>query len=516
MNTPPILGLFLVCAAISAALAVYAWRHRTTIASRSFAIFSVAIAIYGFGYAMELSSPDLASALFWSKVQYVGILTFPTMYLVFALQYTGHESWLTPRNFALLFVFPVFFFIMKMFDDSLHWLYASTEFEIVNSLSLLRFTRGALYLPLAVFQLVVVTVANFLLVQKWRISAHLFRTQTAILLLGAVIPYLTYIIYLLGVPPHPSLEGIDINPLSYAVWAAVSSLGIFRYRLLELAPIARASLIERLEDGVVVLDAQARVVDANPEALKIFHWPRIPIGEFAGAMPILGSWINIDSLGAIETSTKKEVTLSQERSSLVYELTSSALEEKNGARIGYLIVVHDVSSQKAVEKKLQELSLIDDLTGLHNRRGFWLLAEQLIGMANRIQQNAVVFYIDLDGLKAINDRLGHAAGDQALKDAADVLNGSFRSSDIVARLSGDEFIILALESKDHSTAMMLKRLEEKIRRHNAKDREVKLSMSIGQAHYQWRTPRALGELIKEADLSMYDVKRTKGILRRPI
>jgi diguanylate cyclase (GGDEF)-like protein len=509
MNFPPISALFFFCGVLSAALAAYAWLHRSTIATRSFAFFSIAVATYAFGYGMELASPSLAVALFWSKVQYLGILAFPTLYLVFVIQYIGRGSWLTPRNLALLFTFPVFFLIMKLFDDSLHWIYATANAEIIDSVFFLTFSRGGLYIPLAIYQLLVVTIANVLLVQKWRFSAQLFRTQTGILLWGAVIPYLTYLVYLMGVQISPLLKGIDINPLSYAIWVGIVALAIFRYRLLELAPIARDALIERLADAVVVLDTQSRVVDANPEALKTFDWLKVPLGEMVSATPILGKWIDPTSLATIETSTKKEISLPVQDDILYYELSASVLKERNGEKIGYLIVSHDISGQKKIENRLQELSLTDELTGLNNRRGFSVLADQLIGMANRLRMNLVLFYVDLDGLKQINDALGHAAGDQALKEAASILKASFRVTDIIARLGGDEFVILAAESKENSTIMMLERLQVKIDTQVPLSAGHKISMSIGQAHYDWKKPIPIADLIKESDRSMYEVKKGK-------
>jgi diguanylate cyclase (GGDEF)-like protein len=507
MHLPAISALFLFTSAISAGMAFYAWQRRVTPGSQPFALFMLAIAVYGLGYAMELSSPDLESALFWSRVQYAGILTFPTMYLVFIIQYIGRGSWLTSRNLSLLFVLPVTFFIIKLFDGSLHLIYFSAQAQIINSTLYLDFVRGPLYLPIAVFQLLMVTIGNILLIQKWRFSSQLYRSQTGILLLAAVIPYLTYLVYLLGIPLSPQLSGIDINPLAYATWAGLAALAIYRYRLLDLAPVARDALIEMLGDGVIVLDSQTRVVDANPAALKILNWQFTPIGEFAET--VMKNWLDTGFLKSIKTPTKKEIAQPTGEAAKYYEASVSLLTEDHRQEIGYLIILHDISERKKVETRLQELSLQDDLTGLNNRRGFNVLARQLIEMANRAELNAVLFYIDLDGLKSINDQMGHAAGDQALKDVADTLKSSFRTADVVARLGGDEFVVLALESQENSAAMMLTRLETNIDKNTQLKRSYKLSVSAGQSHYQWKQPKPIEDLIREADKAMYVVKQNR-------
>jgi diguanylate cyclase (GGDEF)-like protein len=149
-----------------------------------------------------------------------------------------------------------------------------------------------------------------------------------------------------------------------------------------------------------------------------------------------------------------------------YELTISSLKDRQKHRIGYLILIHDISGLKRTEKEMEKLSWGDDLTGLYNRRGFKILANQTINMARRMKLNATLVFMDPDELKWINDLLGHAAGDQALIDTAQILKNVFRSSDIIARVGGDEFVALAIDSAENPGENMLKRLQEQLDIHN--------------------------------------------------
>ncbi|MGB7539910.1 MAG: GGDEF domain-containing protein [Anaerolineales bacterium] len=152
-------------------------------------------------------------------------------------------------------------------------------------------------------------------------------------------------------------------------------------------------------------------------------------------------------------------------------------------------MAHDISERKEPEEKLREFSLADGLTGLNNRRGFKTLADQLIHAARRMRLNAIMFSIDLDGLKGINDNMGHAAGDRALVETGELLKKSFRSPDIVARLGGDEFVVPAIESADSSDRSMQARLEERLQSQNARPgRAYPLSLSIGTARCEWENP----------------------------
>jgi diguanylate cyclase (GGDEF)-like protein len=186
------------------------------------------------------------------------------------------------------------------------------------------------------------------------------------------------------------------------------------------------------------------------------------------------------------------------------------LHNKIGKNIGQLIVIHDITERKQLEEKLLELSLVDELTGLNNRRGFNVLATQLIQMAKRMNLNATVIFFDLDGMKTINDTFGHAEGDQALVDTANLLRNSPRSSDILARLGGDEFVILAIETNDHMTEVLLDRLQSLLDKFNQQEkRKYQLSLSFGVAHFDPGLPKELDELIEEADKAMYTQKQAK-------
>jgi len=139
------------------------------------------------------------------------------------------------------------------------------------------------------------------------------------------------------------------------------------------------------------------------------------------------------------------------------------------------------------------------------------LAGQLLQVALRMRMNAVLFYIDLDGLKQINDVLGHAAGDRALIAAGDLLKQSFRESDVTARLGGDEFVVLAAESGKGSRPAMLARMKEDLRVRNAQPgRAYQMSLRIGAARFGWRYPDTLDGLLETADQAMYKVKQARS------
>ena len=162
--------------------------------------------------------------------------------------------------------------------------------------------------------------------------------------------------------------------------------------------------------------------------------------------------------------------------------------------------------------KYRSLALVDDLTNLFNRRGFSLLAGQQIKLANRQQKGMLLVYVDLDGLKQLNDKYGHKEGDMALIHVANIMKETFRNSDIIARIGGDEFVILAIETSWAVSDILAFRLQENVRLHNAIIKHpYKLSLSVGFSYYDPENPSSIEELIAEADKYMYEEKQGRQI-----
>ena len=194
-------------------------------------------------------------------------------------------------------------------------------------------------------------------------------------------------------------------------------------------------------------------------------------------------------------------------------LSVSAVRGKDGNVIFSRSTWRDSTERKKYEGIINALSITDQMTGLYNRRGFITLAEQQLRVAERTKNGMLLLYADMDGLKQINDNLGHKAGDEALVETASVLKEVFRKMDIIARVGGDEFAILAPEVSMKYSDMVKNRLRDQLDRHNAcTGRNFNISISVGTAYYDPENPCSLDELISRADSLMY--KQKKNYLSR--
>ena len=174
--------------------------------------------------------------------------------------------------------------------------------------------------------------------------------------------------------------------------------------------------------------------------------------------------------------------------------------------------LESATKQYVVQTELSNLALKDELTGLYNRRGFLALADRQLKVAYRSDRSLLLFFMDLDGLKEINDVFGHSEGDAALTWAAEALKATFRESDVVARFGGDEFAALAIAASGQSEASIRERLTEYLNSKSRTDTHHKFSVSLGTARFDPWKPVSIPELIAEADRAMYQQKRRRSAL----
>jgi diguanylate cyclase (GGDEF)-like protein/PAS domain S-box-containing protein len=178
-------------------------------------------------------------------------------------------------------------------------------------------------------------------------------------------------------------------------------------------------------------------------------------------------------------------------------------------------VVEDITERKRMEEEIRMLAVTDPLTGLYNRRGFITLSEQQLKIAERTASRFLLLFADLDGMKWINDSLGHVKGDEALMGVSSILKKVFREADIIARVGGDEFAVLALGISAEYPEILEQRLQHQIDLYNNREkRDYKLSLSIGIVDSESKGTFSIDDLMFRADERMYENKRGKAALRR--
>jgi diguanylate cyclase (GGDEF)-like protein/PAS domain S-box-containing protein len=331
---------------------------------------------------------------------------------------------------------------------------------------------------------------------------------------------------------HWASWGIGLGSLLTVLLALFSLLTVHRdvQALQRNAEEAAASeehfrlLTENTSDLVRLLDVSGRVIYVSPSVERLLGYtvpefmdmpPKALLhpDELATARAILADVV----AGAVSSGVATYRLRNKAGQYRFFEVRWSAQRDENGVPDSIHTTGHDVTERKQAEQllaeqaeKLRSLSLRDELTKLYNRRGFMEVAGQAHAQALRDGRAAALIFVDLNGMKRINDELGHDAGDNALVDTATVLVKALREADVIARLGGDEFAAFAIDFTASDLASLRSRVRELAdKTTTANDRPYRLSMSVGGAFSDASSRKKLAELLERADAAMYEQKRAR-------
>lgn len=330
--------------------------RRKTLGASTFSLLMFAVAEWSLASGFESASVVLEDKFFWSKVEYVGAVLTPTLFLIFTLEYRQLTRFLSPRHLILYAVIPLAALVLTMTNE-LHGL-IWTEFtpgpEGSNSII---YHHGIGYFVLVAYSYFLILAGILVLGSGLGHTRSPYRQQIYILLLGSVFPIFAGLYYTLGGNLFP---GLDITPFSFLVTGIIAAIGIFRFQLFSLLPVARHALIEHMKDGVLVVDTQNLLADINPAAEKYLGCQ----ASSALGRPIeqvMPRWFDITQQLA-ETGELQTEAQTDETPPRYFEVRIRPLYGQRKLT-GRLIVFHESTLRRKAEKELshqnEELSIIN-------------------------------------------------------------------------------------------------------------------------------------------------------------
>jgi PAS domain S-box-containing protein len=359
--TPYVIPL-LLAAALSIGLAVFVAHRRRAPGSVPFIWLMVGVSVWSLGYAVELASTDLQVQLLCTRIQYLGIVSVPVTWFLFVQRYAGHDRWTRRPNVLLLFIVPALT-VLLVWTDRFHSLvYAQVRSDASGPFVMLDVTYGPWFMVHTVYSYSLLILGTARLIQVVLPSPRPYRGQAVALLVAAFFPWLGNALHIARLGPFP---GLDLTPFAFALTGLMAARALRRFRLLDIVPVARNAVIECMDDALIVLDEQSRVVDLNPAAVGI-------LGRRASEMVGLPAdqafapWAHFVERYRGVTEAQDEIILGEDGRH--FDLRLSPVRDHSGRLTGKLVVLRDITerirSETEVARRLEEMTLLTEIATL--------------------------------------------------------------------------------------------------------------------------------------------------------
>lgn len=493
-----------------------AWNNRRDPVARWFAVTLTAIIVWAIGYCFEIMATGLQGKILFADLQFLGVATVSVSWWEMTRRYLGMRR--IPKAFtgALWLVSGVTVLVALLNP----WNIFRGVPSIVAgqaSLALLHADYGPWYWWVLIPQVTLLNAVVLILLARAAVRAkRLMRRQYSLLFVALLLPLIASAIYVIGLPP---LEDYNLTVAVLGISGLLLGMGLFRWRLFNIIPLAHDRVIENLTDGVIVVDRGGRIVDLNRSAERIAGVDgRSVTGQSAAdvlsAYPVLVEMLSSPDSDAPNTTARRDMLIKREEASTYFAISSSPVCSRRGDPLGTAVIMHDITERVRLFEQTRELANKDDLTGLPNRRHFFELAGKEFDRAQRYSKPVSLLVFDVDYFKKINDTYGHRTGDGVLCDLAEACRGTLRTSDTIGRIGGEEFAVLLPETGlkvAMEVADRLRRAAESVEVSSGVDSEEEVpavTISVGAAQLQLSIAATdtFDSVLERADRALYRAK----------
>ena len=339
--------LLLISSTITIYLAFYSWNKRLNPNAFYFSIVLIAVSIWSISEAFEMASLDIATKIIFSQISYIGIVLIGPFFLLFTMSYTGHKKWLKNQFIGLLMVVPIIVLFLVATNGWFGLIWPTIIPTSNQPGAILIYNHGVGFYVNTLYTYILITVGILLLLQSIIRSPKLFQKQSVIILIAAIIPIVANAIYILQSSPIP---GLDITPFAFTITGILVAYSIFKYKLLDIVPIAYNKLFDKMGSGALVIDSEKRIVDINDAAKQILEINQKLIGK--NVEEKLETFNELYPLDEIESESKKEILI--EKPKMMWLNTQITVLESEKQLLGWLITFTDISARKIAENLLKK------------------------------------------------------------------------------------------------------------------------------------------------------------------
>lgn len=359
-------------AALTGSIAYYAFRHLTRLGALTLALLLTAMSGWSLLYAAELQAPSLAAKVIFAKLQYLSITTIPPLWLIFALQYTGRDHWLTPWRRRLLFVPAIVTCLLVLTNEWHGLIWRSVILDPRGHPELFVAGRGVgFWVHTTIAYGLIISGIVLYIVFAMQV-ARLYRYQALMMVGSALVPLLSNVVYLSGALP---LGWLDPTPLIFAGSGVLLAIGFFRFGLFDVSPITARTIVTHLQDAVMVLDHLYRVVEINPAAQRLLRIDEQIIGYPLTRLEQIHQFI--PDKEPVEGSY--EIVVGTEADQRVFQLSVAMVRERQHVPVSYILVWRETTREhvlltterRRVERQRHLVQSIGELLAVTDAANFY-------------------------------------------------------------------------------------------------------------------------------------------------
>ncbi|GAA5416109.1 hypothetical protein Pryu01_01141 [Paraliobacillus ryukyuensis] len=499
-NITAFVSLISISAVLNLFLAIYVVKKKSYYRSiaTTFSMYIGSITIYCLAAAFGLLSTSIEQLKLWTTIQYIGIAFAPILGLFFVMQYLGRK--VNRKRYLIFLVIPIITLLLVATNDLHHLYYRVYEAHPYLGLPYIQLEIGIGYVIHGIYTFSCMLAGLYVILANWKETSATYRPQLVALIIGQLIPMVAAFIYLLvgtapGIDPVPMV--LWISSLLY-LWAMNNS------KMFTVIPIAKDTIFQSMNDGVLVLDESYRLIEFNKAGQQMF--PGL-------TKDMLGvNFYNLwrDLYDEVFPCTLDQSPLTKEihvdQHGTIYQMRTSCLGVSKQHN-GIVMLFTDITEMKKLQFQLEHIAYYDELTQVLNRRAFFqhCLSEFLQAKETGTPYTAIL--MDIDHFKRINDFYGHDIGDVVLQEVVQACKQQIGNNALFARYGGEEFVV-AVRADAAEAFTLAEQMRQTLEHHAVPidNTNLLVTFSIGIAQATGDEAETLRQLLKRADTALYEAK----------
>ncbi|WP_029160615.1 histidine kinase N-terminal 7TM domain-containing diguanylate cyclase [Clostridium scatologenes] len=491
-------------------ISIFLFRRHNVSGIKPFIICILLVSIWNGLNIVNLLLNSLGAKIMCFEIKMAFIVYIPAFWLMTILDSMYERNFKSKLNLIII-IFPTITAIIVLTSKYNNWFAYNFYLESVGKYKILMFSKGFWLWVNASYNYLLNAVSIAILLKSVFSKQYARKRQALIMIIGMFFPIVTDVLFVGNVNLYNNLE---ITSVSFFISLIVSVYGMLRYRFMDIVLVAREYAFEDMDELMIVLDENKKVVDMNRKSLKVLN---TNISKVIG-LPIdqiIEDIYEYNFYDLQKSTLKIQLNSKNSGKNIDYYGSLSAIKGNKNYIIGYLILLYDITELVVTQNKLKQAndklrklneelysdSIKDGLTGIYNKKHITMLLQEKI---KKSSTPLTIAMMDIDHFKKINDNYGHLIGDDILKKLADLVTSELGINEKFGRFGGEEFLILMFDTQLNAAYELCEKIRSKISNYRFEYECSHITISIGLAELKCNDSSS--SLIKRADDCLYKAK----------